>query len=192
MNEALIVIDVQNDFCEGGALAAQGTKSLITPLNATIDKCIRLGVPGIFTRDWHPIDHSSFRNQGGLWPIHCIQNTFGAKFHAGLRIPENALIVDKGFEQLDDGYSMLRGTNLKSLLFELDVRSLAICGIATEYCVLESVRDACRFEYGVIVLEDLVRPVDVEEGDGMAALAEMVDLGARLELSTEWVSKLSS
>jgi nicotinamidase/pyrazinamidase len=187
---ALVVVDVQNDFCEGGVLAARDTGTLIAPLNAAIAECAEMSIPSIFTRDWHPADHSSFQNHGGPWPVHCVQGTIGADFAVGLVVPKGSQVVDKGIQYADDGYSMFGATNLKDILAELRVEGLAVCGIATEYCVLESVRDARRLGYSVAVLEDLIRPVELHRGDGRLALAEMTALGAHLDTGATWMEKL--
>ena len=187
LKSALVVVDVQNDFCEGGVLAAQSTSSLIGPLNQVVDSCTVAGMSVFFTRDWHPLDHSSFLSQGGPWPPHCVRNTRGAAFPDRLHVSSDATIVNKGVAKNDDGYSMFGGTNLAETLAALEIGGLAVCGIAAEYCVLESVRDACRRGFRTVVLEDLVRAIEVRPGDLQRALHEMEALGAVLSTSGRWI-----
>ena len=185
---ALLVIDVQHDFCEGGVLEAQLTSTLIDPLNRLVDSCAAAEIPVIFTRDWHPPDHSSFISQGGPWPPHCVSNTRGAEFAAGLCVPSTAIIINKGVATDDDGYSMFDRTNLTDTLETLGLTELAVCGIAAEYCVLESVRDSRRRHFRTIVLEDLVRAIEVRPGDVDRAFGEMRNLGAVLSTSDQWIT----
>lgn len=185
---ALLVIDVQHDFCEGGVLEAQLTSTLIDPLNRLVDSCAAAEIPVIFTRDWHPPDHSSFISQGGPWPPHCVWNTRGAEFAAGLRVPSTATVINKGVSTDDDGYSMFDRTNLTDTLETLGLTELAVCGIAAEYCVLESVRDSRRRHFRTIVLEDLVRAIEVRPGDAERAFSEMRNLGAVLSTSDRWIT----
>ena len=182
----LLVIDVQRDFCEGGVLAAQLTSTLINPLNHLAEFCAAAEIPVIFTRDWHPPDHKSFLLQGGPWPPHCVWNSRGAEFAAGLRVPSTAIVINKGVARDDDGYSMFDRTNLIETLEALDPTELTVCGIAAEYCVLESVRDSRRQDYPTIVLQDLVRAIEVRPGDAEAAFTEMRNLGAVLSTSEHW------
>ena len=178
VTSALLVIDVQNDFCDGGTLPAQSTSTLIDPLNQLVDACVAAEVPVVFTRDWHSSDHESFLSQGGLWPPHCVCNTRGAAFHGRLHVPPGAIIVDKGVARDDDGYSAFEGTHLAETLRVLNVTEVMVCGIAAEYCVLASVKDACRSGFRTIVLEDLVRPIEVQPGDLHRALHDMQNAGA--------------
>jgi nicotinamidase/pyrazinamidase len=183
---ALLVIDVQVDFCSGGALAASNTRSLIAPLNRVVGSCVAFGVPVAFTRDWHPKNHGSFVAQGGRWPPHCVQDTKGAAFATGLNVPRQSVLINKGTEIQDDGYSMFVGTELEDWLRTGTIGELAVCGIATEYCVLESTRDALMKGFQTVVLADLVRPIDEHPGDGAAALREMQHLGAAIRESLAW------
>ena len=189
VKSALVVIDVQNDFCEGGVLAAQFTSTLIDPLNLLVEMCTAAELSVIFTRDWHPPDHNSFLSQGGPWPPHCVWNTHGAAFGTGLRVAPTAIVIDKGVARADDGYSMFDRTSLTDTLTHLGVSELAVCGIAAEYCVLASVRDARHRGFRTIVLEDLVRPIDMRPGDSQRALREMQNAGAELSRSDRWMGR---
>jgi nicotinamidase/pyrazinamidase len=187
LKPALLVIDVQRDFCEGGVLAAQFTSTLIDPLNRLVESCLLAEIPVIFTRDWHPPDHSSFLSHGGPWPAHCVWNTRGAEFAAGLRVPSTATVINKGVARDDSGYSMFDRTNLPETLKALDRTELAVCGIAAEYCVLASVKDSRHRAFRTIVLEDLVRAIEVRPGDADRAFNEMRSLEAVLSTSDDWM-----
>jgi nicotinamidase/pyrazinamidase len=187
---ALIVVDLQRDFCEGGVLPAKHTPSLIAPLNAAIAWCVKNEVVCVFTRDWHPINHCSFQSQGGPWPSHCVQGTPGAEFALGLQFPDSALVIDieKDSATRNMGYSAFENTNLEDELRSRGITDLAACGIATDYCVKATVLDALRSGFRVGVLTDLMRPIDVNPGDSVKALAEMKASGAVLLASTEWMT----
>jgi nicotinamidase/pyrazinamidase len=187
MNQALIIIDVQRDFCEGGVLPARNTLGLIQPLNETIAWAIEHGVVCVFTRDWHPPDHYSFNSQGGIWPPHCIQGTSGAEFAEGLSIPMSALVIDieKDSNKASMSYSAFENTNLDRELRNRGIIEVAASGIATEYCVRATVMDALRYGFKVSVLTDLIRPIDVKLGDYDKALDEMKTAGATLLTSKE-------
>jgi len=160
MQDALLVVDLQIDFCEGGALAAHDTESLIETVNALIDEYVKQGKLVIFSRDWHPADHSSFREQGGQWPVHCVAGTPGAEFHPGLKLPACYLMVSKAAARDKEAYSAFDGTGLTGLLDNLGIQSLALCGIATEYCVRSTFEDAVRDHFHVVVRESAIRPVN--------------------------------
>jgi len=187
---ALIVVDVQRDFCEGGVLPAKQTRSLIPPLNAVIDRCVQNEVACVFTRDWHPANHCSFQSQGGPWPPHCVQGTRGAEFAVGLQLPDSRLVIDieKDSNTRNMGYSAFENTNLEAELCNRRITELAVCGIATDYCVKATVLDAIRCGFQVAVLTDLVRPIDLQPGDSARALAEMKSEGAKLLTSQEWMN----
>lgn len=192
MRVSLLVIDVQKDFCEGGILAARDTGSLLGPLNQAVLAASSARIPVIFTRDWHPVDHGSFVGQGGPWPAHCVQNTEGSEFAPGLTIPKNSLILNKGVAQSDDGYSMFVGTPLLEWLHRDNIESIAVCGIATEYCVLESVKDGLKNQFKVFLLTDLIRPIERDVGDAEKALAEMELLGATTMESRDWIKNVAA
>lgn len=183
--DGLLIVDVQNDFLPGGCLAVPGGDAIIPVLNRYIAAFRDKKLPISATRCWHPPNHCSFYDRGGQWPAHCIAGTHGAAFPSALRIPGEAFIVSKAMTPDQEAYSAFEGTELCARLYDFGVRRLFVGGVATEYCVLATVRDALKLGFDVVLLEDAVRPVDLSPGDGDHALAEMKRLGAsaiRLEL----------
>lgn len=176
--DALIVVDVQNDFLPGGSLAVPDGDGVVAPLNTLIETFEARGLPIFATRDWHPQNHCSFHARGGPWPPHCIAETPGAQFAAGLRLPASAIIVSKATTPDKDAYSGFGDTELDVLLRKADVQRLFIGGLATDYCVLNTVRDALSLGYEVMLVNDAVRAVNVEPGDGERAIDQMRELGA--------------
>jgi nicotinamidase-related amidase len=191
MRRALVVVDVQVDFCPGGALAVRYGDQVVPRLNSLIRTFEETGLPVFFTRDWHPPDHVSFRSEGGPWPPHCVQGSPGAKFHQELDVPRDAEIISKGDRPSEEAYSGFQGTDLGARLKRLEVDDLFIGGLATDYCVKETTLDALRAGFTVEVLKDCVRPVDAKPGDGARALAEMQKAGARLTTSTKAANQMA-
>ncbi len=185
--DALVVVDVQNDFVTG-TLAVPGGAEVIEPLNRAIALFDARGLPVFATRDWHPPDHCSFVAQGGPWPAHCVAGTTGADYVPGLRLPADATPVLKATRPEADAYSGFAGTSLAAELRGREVRRLFVGGLATDYCVLNTVRDAIAEGFEVVVLADAVRAVDVHDGDGARAEAEMRRLGARFATTDELVA----
>lgn len=183
--DALIIVDVQNDFLPGGSLAVPQGDEVVAPLNALIARCTRLHLPVIATRDWHPPDHCSFRAHGGPWPPHCVAGTPGAAFAAALALPESATIVSKAVTAEADAYSGFGGTDLHDRLQAAGVRRLLVGGLATDYCVLNTVRDGLAHGYEVLLLTDAIRAVDVTPGDGRHAIDEMTRLFAHAIASAD-------
>jgi nicotinamidase/pyrazinamidase len=187
-DSALLVIDVQRDFCPGGALAVAEGDRVVVPLNAAAARFAAAGRPVIATRDWHPRRTIHFQEFGGTWPPHCMQGTPGAEFHPDLELPPSAVVVSSGMREDEDGYSAFdavddAGRPVADLLRAQGVRRLYIGGLATDYCVKASVLDAREMGFDVTVLEDAVRAVNVQPGDGDRALATMREAGARLTSS---------
>lgn len=176
--DALLVVDVQNDFLPGGALAVPQGDAVLPVLERWITRFVRAGQPVFASRDWHPPDHCSFQAQGGPWPPHCIAGTPGAAF--ALALPGDAVIVSKAQRAGEEAYSAFGGTDLAAGLRERGVRRLFVGGLATDYCVLHTVRDALAEGFAVLLLEAAVRPVEVHAGDGAAALAAMRERGASI------------
>lgn len=176
--DALVVTDVQNDFVTG-TLAVAGGAMIVAPLNRAIESFHARGLPVVAIRDWHPPAHCSFVAQGGPWPAHCIQGTTGAEFVPGLRFGSGVLLVSKGTESGAEAYSGFKGTTLADELRARDVRRLFIGGLATDYCVLNTVNDAIEAGFAAVVLSDGIRPVDLHPGDGAKAEADMRRAGAR-------------
>jgi len=192
VRQALIVVDVQNDFCPGGALAVKDGDKIIPPLNEVIGAFDKARLPIFFTRDWHPSDHISFKAQGGIWPPHCIQGTHGAKFNPELLVPEGANIVSKGDKPKAEAYSGFQGTDLEKRLNGLGVEEVILGGLATDYCVRETSIDARHAGFKVEVLSDCVKAVDVRLGDGAKAIKDMEKEGAKLTTSKAAIRLLAS
>lgn len=189
---ALMIVDVQNDFCPGGALAVPQGDSVVEPLNRAIDRFAAAGLPILASRDWHPAATSHFRPQGGPWPVHCVQHTKGAAFHPQLRLPDSALIISKGMDESSDGYSAFDGTDaastsLTAILKKLGVTRLCVGGLATDYCVKATVMSALHEGFEVVLLIDAVAAVNLQPGDGAQAIAEMEQAGATLLLVADLV-----
>ena len=177
--DALVVVDGQNDFLPGGALGIRGGDEILPALNRCLERFRDLGLPIFATRDWHPPDHCSFAPQGGPWTVHCVAGTPGAEFAPGLKLPPGTGIIDKATRPDREAYSTLEGTGLERKLRAAGVGRLFIGGLATDYCVLNTVRDAVRIGFEIVVLADAVRAVDVKAGDGKRAIEEMRRLGAQ-------------
>ncbi len=171
--DALLIVDVQRDFLPGGALAVRDGDAVIAPLNRLIGHFATHALPVIASRDWHPEDHRSFHAQGGPWPAHCVAGSRGARFAATLNLPPSAHIVSKATRAHQEAYSAFEGTELGAMLRRLGIGRLFVGGLATDYCVAASCRDARAQGFEVVLLEDAVRAVDVTPGDGARALAEL-------------------
>jgi nicotinamidase/pyrazinamidase len=171
MAEALLIVDFQNDFTPGGALGVEGGDEIAGRLNELASDALFEFV--VATRDWHPPDHGSFREQGGIWPVHCVAGTEGAELHPGLDRSRVDAVVDKGQDVGADGYSGFEATLLEELLRARGVDDLTIGGIATDYCVKNTALDALRLGFRVTVDSSAVRAVEVSGGDGERALDEI-------------------
>lgn len=185
MNTALLIVDVQNDFCPGGALAVNEGDQVISPLNRVAQAIAQRGGLVLASRDWHPRETKHFAAFGGKWPVHCVQGTHGAAFHPDLRLPDGAIIISKGTGSEDDGYSAFEGRaedgrTLHEILQAHGVKRLLVGGLATDYCVRASVLDALKHGYEVIVLTDAIRGVNLQPEDSENALREMQAAGAQL------------
>ena len=179
---ALIVVDVQNDFCPGGSLAVPHGDEVIAPLNRLIAEFLERGEPVFKTRDWHPPKTKHFADYGGTWPVHCVQETKGAEFHPALLDDMHIRVVSKGLGD-EDCYSGFDGTDLALQLQRLGVEEVWVGGLATDYCVKNTVLDALKQGFQVKALEDAMRPVDLQPGDGQRALEEMRSAGAQVVTS---------
>ena len=176
--DALLIIDLQNDFLPGGAMAVPGGDTVIAPLNGWIARFARAGLPVLATRDRHPSNHCSFREQGGPWPVHCVAHTPGAMTPTALNLPPSALIVDKPCHSQVETYSGFDGTSLEKELRRAGIKRLWVGGLATDYCVLNTVLAALDLGFEVVLLTEAMRAVEVEPGDGQRALSAMIDHGA--------------
>jgi nicotinamidase/pyrazinamidase len=174
--EALVIVDVQNDFCSGGALEVPDGDAVVAPINA-----LARTVPFVVaTRDWHPPDHHSFATQGGPWPVHCVRDTPGAQFRADLDTSEIDAVVDAGRTPEAEGYSGFEDTDLEALLRSQEVDTVHVAGLALDYCVRATALDARRLGFDVVLHRDATRAVDVKPGDGDRAEAELRSAGVRL------------
>ncbi|SHF23513.1 nicotinamidase/pyrazinamidase [Modicisalibacter ilicicola DSM 19980] len=174
--DALLIVDMQNDFCENGALAVAGGDALVPAINAESKAAASAGALIVATRDWHPIGHCSFAPQGGPWPEHCVQDTPGAAFHPELALPEGTVRVSKGSAFDRDAYSGFDGTGLATFLRQRDVSRVIICGLALDVCVRATTLDALEAGFETILLASLTEPVESEQRQ--ACLAELRNAGA--------------
>ena len=177
-NSAIIAVDIQNDFCPGGALPVPDGDAVVYSMNLYITKFSKMGLPVYFTRDWHPQNHISFKTNGGIWPEHCVQETYGAELHKKLLIPSRAVIISKGISPDNEGYSGFQGTDLDKRLKAKNIRQLFIGGLATDYCVKSTVLDALHAGFDVVFLSDASKGVDVNTGASEQAIDEMLREGA--------------
>lgn len=186
--DALIIVDVQNDFCPGGSLGV-GSGDEVAVKASEAGAKFRISGARIFaTQDWHPAKHSSFVEQGGPWPPHCVAASKGAEFHPSLSLPIGSSIIRKGADLREDAYSGFQGTGLEEQLRRLNVRRVFVCGLATDYCVLNTTLDACAFGFETYVLTDAIAAVDANPGDGEAALKRMQEAGARMTTTQDFLS----
>jgi nicotinamidase/pyrazinamidase len=175
--DALIVVDVQNDFCPGGALPVPDGDAVIEPINRLAQRVSFV----VATRDWHPPNHLSFKEQGGPWPVHCVRDTDGAQLHPELDSSRIDAIVDAGREPEHEGYSGFEHTDLERVLRDHDVDALHVAGLALDYCVKETALDARRAGFDVVLHRDATRAINVEPGDDERALDELRAAGVRVE-----------
>jgi nicotinamidase/pyrazinamidase len=181
--DALVIVDVQNDFCPGGALAVEGADEVVPVLNEYIEHFAAVGLPIFVTRDWHPRKTSHFKTYGGVWPAHCVQDTVGAEFHRDLKLSPDMIVVSKGSAADEDSYSAFQakddaGVPVAELLRRLNVGRIFVGGLATDYCVKYTALDALQAGFAVVLLMDAIRGVDLQPGDSARALAEVRAAGA--------------
>jgi len=178
----LVIVDMQNDFCPGGALAVAGGDGIVPVINRYMELFRGKGWPIIASRDWHPRETRHFEKFGGIWPEHCVQRSFGAMFRAGLLLPPDILVFSKGMDPETDDYSALQARNdagtMAEYLNKEGVRELYICGLATDYCVLQTALEGLQLGFSVTVLVDAVLGVDLRKGDSERALEELAAAGA--------------
>jgi nicotinamidase/pyrazinamidase len=182
-DRALVVVDVQVDFCPGGSLAVPAGDRIVPVINEYVARFTEAAFPVYFTRDWHPVQTQHFQEWGGAWPPHCVQDSAGAAFHAGLNVPESAIVLSKGMNPEEDAYSGFQAQNangraLAEVLRKSGARKLYIAGLATDYCVKATVMDARRARFDVTLLLDAIAGIDVNFGDTARALDEMLRAGA--------------
>lgn len=178
VTDALIVVDIQNDFISG-SLPVEGAEGIIPAVNRYIELFERSGSYIFFTRDWHPENHISFKENGGVWPKHCVAGSWGAEFHPDLRIPkDNFFIISKGANPNFDAYSGFQDTVLDSILRERGINRVFICGLALDYCVKHTAFGALNLGYSVFLLLDAVKAVNLNPQDGENALKFLYEKGA--------------
>ena len=181
--DALVIVDVQRDFCPGGALAIERGDEVVPVLNRWIAAAEAAQIPIYASRDWHPIRHPSFTELGGKWPPHCIQDSEGARFHDDLELPPSSIIVTKGTRFDRDQNSTFDGTGLTAELRRRGLQRLWVGGLAQDVCVCATVLDARREGFETIVIADATMPVTREGSD--LAEAQMKKAGAVFETTTE-------
>ena len=184
VGDALLIVDVQNDFCPGGALPVPDGDTIVAVLNKWIAAALQANVPVYASRDWHPSDHLSFAPHGGPWPVHCVQDTPGAALRSDLQLPDDAVIIDKGIDPADEAYSVFANTDLAQRLGQAGVKRLRVGGLALDYCVRASVLDALKEGFAVHLIADATRAVNIEPSDGDKALDEMREAGVIIEGTT--------
>lgn len=177
--DAVIAVDVQSDFCPGGALGVEDGDAVVPVLNDWLDNAARQGALSIASRDWHPVAHCSFEAQGGPWPDHCLQDTEGAAFHPDLRLPPDTVRVSKGTAFDRDAYSAFDGTGLQGFLESRGIKRVWIGGLACDVCVRATVLDACKLGFETHLIADATRAVNPNKvGD---VIDEMREAGAIIE-----------
>ncbi len=192
--QALLIVDVQRDFCRGGALPAAGCDRILPVINACLAEARELAMVIYASRDWHPAVTTHFRQYGGEWPPHCVQHSRGAAFHPRLHLPASAIIITKGDAPDRPGYSAFDGHTPDDQTFLVDLRrrqidALYIAGLTTEYCVRQTTLDARREGLHTIVLTDAIASIDAHPGDADRALSEMTQAGAELTTALTMIAQ---
>ena len=182
--DALLVVDVQNDFCPGGSLAVTEGDQVVPILNIWMAEAAKAGIPVFASRDWHPADHMSFKERGGPWPPHCIQNTSGAAFHTDLNFPPDVRIISKADNPEVDSYSAFGETDLAMQLHKAGIKRVWIGGLTQDYCVRETALDAIREGFEVHVIVDATRAVNANPDDGRRAVDDIKRAGGILEVTS--------
>ena len=178
IQDALLVTDIQIDFLPGGALPVENGDEIIPVINEYIHHFNKNKASVIASRDWHPRNHISFTTRGGPWPPHCVAETAGAKFSPDLKLPDHTTVISKATEVDHEAYSAFDHTNLEETLRRLGIKRLFVTGLATDYCVVNTVLDARKLGFEVVVLMDATLGINVKEGDVDRAIQAMVEIGA--------------
>jgi nicotinamidase/pyrazinamidase len=181
-SDALVIVDLQNDFCPNGALAVQEGDKIVPIINKLLKKRFNFVVA---SRDWHPKNHCSFKKYGGIWPSHCVKNTKGAEFHPKLHTSKINFIVSKATKKDKDAYSAFERTNLTKVLKNKKIKRIFVCGLATDYCVKSTAIDGTKENFKVFLIKDAIKGVDVKKGDVKKALTEMKKEGVKFISSKE-------
>jgi nicotinamidase/pyrazinamidase len=178
-HDALLITDIQIDFLPGGALPVEGGNEIIPVVNNYIQHFESAGAHVIASRDWHPANHVSFQSQGGTWPVHCVQGTEGAKFSPDMKLPNHTVVISKATDPKHEAYSAFDTTNLDNDLRQLGIRRLFVAGLATDYCVVNTVLDALKLGFEAVVLSDATLGINLVPGDVDRAFQAMSKNGAR-------------
>ena len=182
--KALLIVDVQNDFCPGGALGVPEGDKIVSVINKYIRTFTKKKLPIFATADWHPVRTKHFKDFGGVWPVHCIQNSRGAAFHPDLKLPKDAILLYKGMDPEEDCYSSfsaqdLSGQPLSKLLKRMAIKEIYISGLATDYCVKFTAIDALKHGFKVKILMDAIKGVDLKPNDSREAIKKITKMGAK-------------
>jgi len=177
-SDALLVIDMQYDFLPGGSLGVPEGDQVLAPVNEAMARFAARGLPVYASRDWHPEDHCSFAARGGPWPPHCVAETRGAAFSDELALPADTVIISKADTADVDAYSAFNGTALADHLRGHGITRVFVCGLATDYCVLNTALDALKNGFETVILPEAMRAVNVQPEDGERAIAQMREAGA--------------
>lgn len=185
-NDVLIIVDVQRDFCPGGALPVPDGDKVIPVLNEYIKRFKRAETQIYATRDWHPPNHISFKAYGGIWPAHCIQDSEGAAFHPDLTLPEDVKIISKATDPSKEAYSGFDPPQLKEELEWKGIKRVFVGGLATDYCVKSTVLDALELGFETILLVDAIRGVNLNPADSKKAIEIMIRKGTKMAILTDF------
>jgi len=177
--DALIIVDLQNDFLPGGSLGVPQGDEVVAPIQQLIDLYQAHGLPIYASRDWHPEGHCSFTAHGGPWPVHCIAGSQGAAFTSAIDLEQFSTVISKATTVEKDAYSAFNGTGLGEQMRARGIHRVAVCGLATDYCVLNTAKDALAEGFATLLVLDAVRAVDVQPGDGARAIVQMQEAGAQ-------------
>jgi Amidases related to nicotinamidase len=186
-HDALLITDIQIDFLPGGSLPVEGGDEIIPVINNYIEHFESAKAHIIASRDWHPPNHISFQSQGGTWPAHCVQNTEGAKFSPDLKLPDHTVVISKATDPKHEAYSAFDATNLDNELRQQGIRRLFVAGLATDYCVVNTVLDACKLGFEAVVLTDATLGINLIPGDVDRAFQAMSKSGARHATDEDFV-----
>jgi nicotinamidase/pyrazinamidase len=183
--DCLLLVDPQNDFCPGGALAVAEGHLVMSVLNAWAAAAELAGAPIFVSRDWHPPRTTHFKEHGGAWPRHCVMDTVGAAFHPDLRLPSSAIVISKGLGETEDAYSAFQAhdeadTPLATLLEQRGVEHVYVMGLATDYCVKASALAGLECGFRITLVSEGMRAVNLDPRDGERAVDEMRAAGARI------------
>ena len=188
--DALIIVDVQRDFCPGGALPVPEGDQVVPFLNEYIKLFKKAKASILATRDWHPPNHISFKAQGGPWPPHAVQNTSGAKFHPDLKLPKHTTVISKAMNPQKDNYSGFEGAEPANTLKNQGIMRVFVGGLATDYCVKNTVLDTLKHHFQAILLLDAVPGINAEPGDDEKAINKMIDSGAEKATLADFIYPL--